>query len=125
MNSSRGRVLTPGDGELMAEPGLIFGRCGVGLELALFPVGVEIGLELVKHGGRLQRRQAHVPLQPIVQGSPRNIRGADVGGAGSTAAMKQPGLGVEPGAARFGAVPHLGAALGQAVEGTAVRRQSG
>jgi hypothetical protein len=57
---------------------LVVGRGGVGLELAFFPVGVEVGLELLEHGGRFQCRQANVPLQAIEQGGAGEVGGADV-----------------------------------------------
>jgi hypothetical protein len=113
-------VVAAGEGELMVEAGLVVGRGGVGLELALFPVGVEVGLELLEHGRRFQCRQTHIPLEAIEQGRTGKVGGADVGGAGATAAMEQPGLGMEPGAAGVGADAHLGTAFDQPVEGLVV-----
>jgi hypothetical protein len=115
-----GRIHTPGQGELVIEAMLLLGGGGIGLEFALLPVGLKGAFKLAQHRGRFQGRQAHVPLQPVEQSGSREVGGADVGGAGATGAMKQPGLGVQAGAAGVGADAHLGTALHQPVERLAV-----
>ena len=115
-----GRIHPPGQGELVIEAIALLGGGGIGLEFALFPVGLKGAFELAQHRGCFQGRQAHVPLQPIEQGGSREVGGADVGGAGATGAMKQPGLGMQTGAAGVGADAHLGTALHQPVERPAV-----
>ncbi len=67
-SAAAGVVLAPGAGEVVVDAGLLVWGGGVGLELALLPVGLKGGLELGQHRRRLQRRQAHVPLQPVHQG---------------------------------------------------------
>ena len=115
-----GALLAARQGQLMVEPRSLDLCCGVGLELALLPVGVKRVLKLAQHRRRFQGRQAHVPLQAIEQGGTGEIGGTDVGGAGAAGAVKQPGLGVQAGAARVGADAHLGPAFGQPVEGASV-----
>jgi len=115
-----GRIHTPGQGELVIEAIALLGGGGIGLEFALLPVSLEGAFKLAQHRGRLQGRQAHVPLQAVEQGGSREVGGADVGGAGATGAMKQPGLGVQTSAAGVGADAHLGTALHQPIERLAV-----
>jgi hypothetical protein len=115
-----GRIHAPGQGELVIETIALFGGGGIGLEFALLPVGLKGAFKLAQHRGRFQGRQAHVPLQAVEQSGSREVGGADVGGAGATGAMKQPGLGVQAGAAGVGADAHLGTALHQPVERLAV-----
>lgn len=118
--SRGGGVHATGQGELVIEAIALLGGGGIGLEFALFPVGLKGAFKLAQHRGRFQSRQAHVPLQPIEQRRSREVGGADVGGAGATGAMKQPGLGMQTGAAGVGADAHLGTALHQPVECLAV-----
>ena len=115
-----GRIHTPGQGELVIEAIALLGGGGIGLEFALLPVGLKGAFKLAQHRGRFQGRQAHVPLQAVEQGGSREVGRADVGGAGATGAMKQPGLGVQAGAAGVGANAHLGLVLHQPIEGAAV-----
>ncbi len=93
---------------LVIEAIALLGGGGIGLEFALLPVGLKGAFKLAQHRGRFQGRQAHVPLQAVEQGGSREVGGADVGGAGATGAMKQPGLGVQAGAAGVSADNHLG-----------------
>ena len=103
----------------MIEADLLLGGGGIGLEFALLPVGLKGAFKLAQHRGRFQGRQAHVPLQAVEQGRSREVGGADVGGAGATGAMKQPGLGVQAGAAGVGADAHLGTEGHQQIQGAA------
>jgi len=115
-----GRIHTPGQGELVIEAIALLGGGGIGLEFALLPVGLQGAFKLAQHRGRFQGRQAHVPLQPVEQSGSREVGGADVGGAGATSAMKQPGLGVQASTAGVGADAHLGLVLHQPIERPAV-----
>ena len=118
--AASGGIVTAGEGELVIEAGLLDGGGVIGLEFALFPVGVEGGLELAEHRRGFQGGQAHVPLQSVEQGGGREVGGADVSGAGAAGTVKEPRLGMQTCTARVGADPHLGATLHQPVERLAI-----
>ena len=89
-------LLPRGDIEGFAESVAVLGWA-VGLELPVFPVGLEGSAELVQQVWRRDRRQADVPLQAVDERSVGEVARADVGGVEPGVAMQHPGLGVQPG----------------------------
>jgi hypothetical protein len=96
----------------------------VGLEVAAVPVGLEHRGDLVHHVGIARARHTHVPLQPADLRRVRQVRGADVRGRESAAAVEQPRLGVEPGRAGVVRDPDLGADAPELVQGARLGRAS-
>jgi hypothetical protein len=81
----------------------------VGLEGLVRPVGVERRRELRQQRRRGDRGEADVPLEPLEQRRPGQVRRADVGGVVAGGAAEQPRLGVEPGRQALVADLHGGA----------------
>ncbi len=95
----------------------------VGDERRIGPVAVEGPLELAHQVRRRDRRQPHVPLQPVDQRRPREVAAADERRGVAGVAVEEPGLGVQAGRAGLVADPDLGAvAAHQLVHGALLGR---
>ncbi|ORW96066.1 hypothetical protein AWC28_11090 [Mycolicibacter terrae] len=93
----------------------------VWLEIAVLPVGVEGSPEFLKKMWGGDRRKAHVPFQPVYQGSVREVAGTDVGGVEASVAPQQPRFRVQAGDRGVVVNPDLGAELvDQGVQGACV-----